>query len=384
MDGRDLRGMFAHFETLVDPRVERTRRHELNDIVAIAVLAVISGADGFTDMHAFAQAKLPWLKTFLNLHNGVPSHDTFGRVLAALDPDEFEQSLLQWTEALATESGGQLLAIDGKTIRASVDKAGKKSAIHMVNAWCNMNHLVMGQVATDDKSNEITAIPKLLKLLDLKGATVTIDAMGCQTKIAQQIVDQGGDYVLVVKANQGSLHEDVKLLFDEAIDQHLDDMGLQSCDTVDGGHGRVETRRLWCTPQVQWFADRDRWSGLGSFACIECVCEIDGARQSDRRYYISSFEGHNPHRFMEAVRGHWGIENKLHWSLDVSFAEYLCRARKGHAAQNLARVRRMALNLLKHDKTSKRGLKGKRLRAAMDNDYLLKVATQGLSPTPDQ
>jgi len=384
LDGQDLRGWFAQFETLEDPRVERGKRHEMNDIICIAVLAVISGADGFTDMHTFAQAKLPWLKTFLNLPNGVPSHDTFGRVLAALDPDAFEQCLRRWTEALAAEGDGQLVAIDGKTIRASVDKAGQKSAIHMVNAWCNMNHLVLGQVATDDKSNEITAIPKLLKLLDLKGATVTIDAMGCQTKIAQQIIDQGGDYVLAVKGNQGSLHEDVKLLFDEAIDQHLDDMGLQSCQTVDGGHGRVETRRLWCTSQVQWFADRDRWAGLQSFACIECIREIDGARQSDRRYYISSIEGHNPHRFMEAVRGHWAVENRLHSSLDVSFAEDLCRVRKGHAAENLARLRRMALNLLKHEQTSKRGLKGKRLQAALDTNYLLKVTMQGLPPAPGQ
>ena len=209
-----------------------------------------------------------------------------------------------------------------------------------------------------------------------------LPGVGCQTKIAQQIVDQGGDYVLAVKANQGSLYDDVKLLFDEAIDQQLDDMGLQFCETVDGGHGRVETRRLWCTPQVQWFADRQRWAGLRSFACIECVREIDGARQTDRRYYISSIEGRNPHRFMEAVRGHWGIENKLHWSLDVSFGEDLCRARKGHAAENMARLRRMALNLLKHDKTSKRGLKGKRLRAALDTNYLLKVTTQGLPLTP--
>jgi len=378
MDDEALRGMFAQFETLTDPRVERTRRHDLHDILVIAVLSVISGADGFTDMQTFGEAKRQWLETFLNLPNGIPSHDTFGRVFAMLDPDEFEQCLLAWTEGLAMASGGKLIAIDGKTIRASVDKAGKKAAVHMVNAWCSMNHLVLGQLATDAKSNEITAIPKLLELLDLKGATVTIDAMGCQTKIAQQIVEQGGDYVLQVKANQGTLHEDVKLLFDEAIAHDFDDMSFGYCQSVDGDHGRVETRRLWCTPEVDWFADRQRWVGLSSFACIECVREIDGVKQVDRRYYISSFPGRNPYRFMEAIRCHWGIENQLHWSLDVSFGEDQCRARKGNAAQNLGRLRRMALNLLKHEKTSKRGIKGKRLLAALDNDYLLKVVTQGL------
>jgi predicted transposase YbfD/YdcC len=377
MDDQTLRGMFAPFQDVQDPRMARTRYHDFHDILVIALLTTISGGEGFPDMQTFAQAKRPWLETFLRLPNGIPSHDTFGRVLAMLDPDQFEQSLLAWTETMADASNGKLIALDGKTIRASVDKAGKRSAVHMVSAWCSMNRLVLGQVATDTKSNEITTMPALLKLLDLKGATVTIDAMGCQTKIAEQIIEQGGEYVLQVKANQGSLHEDVKLLFDEAIAHDFEDMSFAHHQTVDGDHGRVETRRLWCTPEVDWFVDRQRWAGLRSFACMECIREIDGARQVDRRYYISSFEGRNPQRFMEAIRGHWGIENQLHWCLDVSFGEDRCRARKGHAAQNLGRLRRMALNLLRREKTSKRGLKGKRLLAALDNDYLLTVVTGG-------
>ena len=377
MDVEAPRGLLRYFELLEDPRMQRTRLHSLYDILTITILGVICGAETWTDVELFGCSKHQWLKTFLDLPHGIPSHDTFGRVFAHLDPLCFERCFLNWTADLAQTSGGRLIAIDGKTIRRSFDQAGEKAGIHMVSAWCETNHIVLGQVATDVKSNEITAIPKLLKLLDLSDAVITIDAMGCQKDIAKQVIDQNGDYLLQLKANQPTLHEEAKLFFEDALEHQFEHMAYAYAEQVDGGHGRVETRRLWSTWDIDWFQDRRDWAGLNSFVCVESKREINGHVSIERRYYISSLDGRDADAVLEAIRGHWGIENRLHWSLDVSFREDLSRVRKGHAAENLSRIRRIALNLLKRDSTVKAGIQGKRLKCGWDHDYLLNVITQG-------
>jgi len=362
-----------YFKDLPDPRGDQGKRHALTEMMTITICAVICGADGWVEVEDFGKAKQEWLKSFLALPHGIPSHDTFGRVFAALDPEAMERCFLDWVATLAKMSKGQLIAIDGKTLRRSFDRAGKRAAIHMVNAWCSRNRLVLGQLATDLKSNEITAIPKLLQLLDLQGALVTIDAIGCQKDIAAKIVEGGGDYLLQIKANQPTLQEEVKLLFDEAIAHRWQHMGHAQHQTVEKDHGRIETRRLYSTWEIDWFADRQAWPNLHSFACIESTRQIDGRTATERRYYLSSLDGRDARKMLEAARGHWAVENSLHWSLDVTFGEDDCRVRQGHAAEHLARFRRLALGLLKRETTFKAGLKRKRLRCALDHDYLLKV-----------
>lgn len=364
-----------HFSSLPDPRSDQGKRHLLSDLLAITILAVICGADDWVEIEDFAHAKLGWLKTFLRLPNGIPSHDTLGRVFARLDPQAMEQCFGQWVACLAKTRPGQdrLIAIDGKTIRRSFDHADKKAAIHMVSAWCCVNRLTLGQLATDLKSNEITAIPRLLGLLDLKAAVVTIDAMGCQKDIAQAILQGGGDYLLAVKDNHKTLHEDLKLFFDEAIAGRWEHTAHAYHDTVEKDHGRIETRRLWCTWEVHWLKRHHAWAGLRSIVCVECVRELAGKASVERRYYISSLSGTDAAAMLAMVRGHWSVENQLHWSLDVAFGEDACRVRMGHAAEHLSRIRRIALALLKRETTFKAGIKRKRLRCALDHDYLLKA-----------
>jgi predicted transposase YbfD/YdcC len=362
-----------HFAGLADPRSGQGRRHELTDLMAITVLAVVCGADGWAEVEDFGKAKRSWLATFLKLPHGIPSHDTFGRVFASLDPEALERCIVQWTAALARSSGGRLIAIDGKTLRRSFDAADRKAAIHMVNAWSTANALTLGQLATDAKSNEITAIPKLLELLDLRGAVVTIDAMGCQKDIAEKIVAGGGDYLLQVKANHRTLHDELKLLFDEADAAGFEDMRHARHETIEKDHGRIETRRLDSTWDTAWFADRDAWPGLRSFVRVRATRDIGGKVSTEDRFYLSSCDGRDAQALLAAARGHWGVENQLHWSLDVTFGEDHCRVRQGHAAENLARFRRLALGLLKRETSFKAGLKRKRLRCAMDHDYLLAV-----------
>jgi len=360
---------------LPDARRVQGRRHRLDEMLIIAICAVICGAEGWSDVAEFGESKLKWFKTILDLPHGIASHDTFGRVFAALDPDAFERCFMTWTAAMADGSEGELLAIDGKTIRRSFDRASKKSALHMISAWAHQNRLVFGQLATDAKSNEITAIPKLLAMLDLRHTMVTIDAIGCQKTIAGQIMEQGGDYLLQIKSNHPLMHDEVKFLFDEAIEHDFQHMKHAASEQHEADHGRIERRRTWTTSEVAWFRERDHWPGLRSFACVECRRQIKGTDEVsiERRYYLSSLDGTDAQLIADACRGHWGIENRLHWSLDVSFGEDQSRIRNGHGAEHFSRLRRMALNMLKREATSKRGIKAKRLRAGWDHDYLLKV-----------
>ena len=368
----------VHFGALPDPRRKQGRRHSLSDMMVIAVTAVICAADSWADVHDFGKAKLKWFKTFLDLPHGIPSQDTFERVFSRLDPDAFERCFVAWTQALSVSSAGQLMAIDGKRIRRSFEHAWSQStATHLVSAFVSANATVFAQLAVDSQENEITAIPRLLELLDLHGATVTIDAIGCQTAIAQQIVEQGGDYVLCVKDNQPGLAKALKADLDDMVRGEFQGVPHDHCETVEGDHGRIETRRVWTTPSVDWLGtEQDRWAGLRSVGVVEAVREVPAQGVGrERRYYISSLPGADAQRLAAAVRGHWGIENRLHYVLDVAFAEDQSRVRHGHAAQNLSRIRRIALNLLRRETTKKRGIKGKRLNAAWDHDYLLKLLT---------
>lgn len=372
MDADAPRDPFAHFRILDDPRGP-SRWHRLDDMLVIAILAVLCGASGWTEVHTFGKAKHKWLASFLQLPHGIPSHDTFGRLFAQLDPDQLERCFIDWTAALAQRSDDQLVAIDGKTIRRSFDHASNKAAIHMVSVFAHANRLVLGQLASDAKSNEITALPRLLELLDLKGKTITVDAMHCQKKTAQSIREAKADYLMQVKLNQKTLHEDVKLFFDEAIQNGWEHTGYAWHETIDKDHGRIETRRCWSTWDIAWLKKRADWPGLASIVCVEATRDIAGKVSCERRYYLSSRDGKDAKAMLEAVRGHWSIENNLHWCLDVCFGEDDNRIRQGHAAENFSRLSRLALNLLRQDKTRKIGLSAKRKNAGWDHDYLLQL-----------
>ena len=367
----------AWLSELEDPRMDRTRHHSLQDILTIAITAIVCGADGWVQVAEFGRCKREWFQTFLDLPNGIPSHDTFGRVFAMLDPLAFEKCFMKWVAALAEATQGRLIAIDGKTLRRSLDTAHDKAAVHMVNAWCQANHMVLGQLATDAKSNEITVIPKLLEMLDIKDAVVTIDAMGCQKKIAEKIVAQGGDYILQLKGNQGGLHEETVMLFDECLRDDCHGIAYTTAATTNGGHGRIEERRIWATEEVEWFAEREKWKGLQSLIRVQAKRTVGKENSCENRYYISSLPAKDARKLLAYIRGHWGVENNVHWCLDINFREDDCRIRQGHAAENLARLNRIALNLLKAEKTNARGIKTKRLCSGWDNDYLLKVLAAG-------
>lgn len=371
------RKLLRFFNELQDPRIDRTKRHELSDIMFITLCAVICGADEWTEVEVFGNAKIDWLQTFLSLPNGVPSHDTFGRVFSRLDPQQLEQCFHKLTLALADCSGHKLIAIDGKTIRRSFDKTDNKAAIHMVSAWCDTNSLVLAQLSTEAKSNEIKAIPRLLEMLDLRDSVITIDAMGCQKQIAKQIVKQKGHYVLQVKKNHPGLHDVMEEMFEELTTQGIGGVTSDHYEHIDSGHGRIETRRIWTTPWTEWYADRKGWANLRSFVCVESIRDLGHHTSKERRYYISDLNT-DAETMLSYVRGHWGVENKLHWSLDVTFREDALRQRVGHSAENLSRIRRLVLNLLRQEKTVKVGAKGKRLKASLDHEYLLKVLCQAI------
>jgi len=368
---KEVRGsVVEHFSLLTDPRIVAKTDHKLIDIVAIAVCAALAGADDWVEIANFGEAKKNWFRTFLELPNGIPSHDTFGRVFARIEPEEFGKCLSSWIREVFPSTEKGIIAIDGKTCRRSHDRANGKGPIHMVNAWAVQNHLVLGQVKTEDKSNEITAIPELLKVIDVEGCVVTIDAMGCQKQITKQIVGQGGDYVLSLKGNQGNLHKEVELLFATAKQNNYKDLSHDSHTTVDGDHGRIETRTYTTIADVDWFEEKDKWSKLTTFAMVESERDMGDRITRDTRYFISSLSN-DAKQFGEAARGHWGVENGLHWCLDIAFREDDSRVRKGHGATNLAIIRRFALSLVKQDPLRKIGVKASRKRAGWDNDYIL-------------
>jgi predicted transposase YbfD/YdcC len=350
--------------------MDRTKEHLLIDILLIALCAMLCGAEGFVDFEDFGKARRKWLRSFLALPNGIPSHDTFRRVFAMLDPGQFADCFRNWTQSLRTAISAEIVAIDGKTLRRSHDRSKGKEAIHMVSAWARENGLVLGQVKVEDKSNEITAIPELLRALKLAGCIVTIDAMGCQTKIASQICGAGADYVLALKGNQSTLHEEVKIFIEGAEAGDFEGVRYDFLETSQSDHGRTERRRYWITEDIGWLSNYGDWEGLRCAGMVESTREVQGKTTTERRFYIASIRA-DAKTFERAVRGHWSIENVLHWSLDVSFAEDQCRVRTGYADQNLAILRHMSINILKRETTKKRGMKGKQKNAAWDRSYLL-------------
>jgi len=356
----------SFFSELRDPRIERTKAHSLSDILFIAIASVICGAETWNDMELFGKSKECWLRTVLRLPEGIPSHDTFNRVFSLLDPKELEEGFLQWVRSVTQLTEGEVVSIDGKSIRGSRGKGGK-SIVHMVSAWAGENNVVLGQIKVDDKSNEITAIPELLKLLVLKGCIVTIDAIGCQKGIAEEIASKEADYILALKSNQGSLlqqaEDSFRLLAAKSVSEE-----------VDAGHGRVETRICSVVDDLALVRQKEEWKNLRTLVRIESerYMKATGESAKETRYYISSLPA-DASLLNRSIRSHWGVENSLHWVLDVAFNEDHSRKRAGYAAQNFSVINRIALNLLKNDKATKHGVKGKRLKAGWDEKYLMDI-----------
>jgi predicted transposase YbfD/YdcC len=368
----------AHFAQVPDPRLDRTKDHQLLDILVIAICAILCGANDWVGVATFGTSRLAWFRTFLELANGIPAHDTFGRVFARLDPEAFAQAFLTWTQAIRTVLAAEVIAIDGKLLRRSHDKGLGKGAIDMVSAWATANHLVLGQHKTAEKSNEITAMPELLRVLDVAGCIVTIDAMGCQTKIVEAIVERGGDYVIAVKANQPQLYEAMQLMFRDAQATQFRDVAHDFHQTVEKNHGRIEIRRCWTIAEpgyLDYLNKAQAWKHLRMVVMVEAERQVGATTTVETRYFIASLENNAP-LALSAVRGHWGIENQVHWVLDLAFREDESRVRKEHGPENFAVLRHIALNLLKQDTTTKLGTQNKRLKAAWDQDYLLTLLTK--------
>ena len=357
-----LRAIFSQID---DPRSDINKLHKLEDILLIGVIAVICAADTWKNMETYAKAKEDFLRKFLDLPNGIPSDDTFNRVFSSIDSLQFEKCFVEWVSTLVDLSKGEVIPIDGKTIRGAKSN-GKKSPFHMVSAWASSNNMVLGQVKVSEKSNEITAIPKLLEILTIKGCIVTIDAMGCQKEIASKIIESEADYILAVKENQKQLHQDIE-------DEFRFGKNIQMDLSEDLGHGRIETRKCSSITNFQFIEGSKKWVGLKSIIKIESKREFknsDKPTETAKRYYISSLIA-DPKDFQKAIRAHWYIENKLHWTLDVAFSEDASRKRIGNSAQNFSLLNKFALNLLKNEKSEKQGVKGKRLKAAYDENYLI-------------
>jgi predicted transposase YbfD/YdcC len=375
MDKKPTAKIEQHFGKLRDPRVGNAKRHKLLDILVIAICAVICGADGWSDIELFGKNKQAWLKKFLELPNGIPSHDTFGRVFALIEPEEFRRSFMEWVQAINELTKGQVVAVDGKQLRGSRDKAGGRAAINLVSAWASANQLVLGLVKVEENSNEITAIPRLLQLLDLTGCLVTVDALGTQTEIARQIVEQGGDYLLAVKENQGHLYADLEYLFQLERQQDFQHSPFTYTKQVNKNHGRLEIRQCWATSDADYLAyprEGSQWYGLKSLAMIVTERQEGEKVEVKTRYFISSLAA-PAKTILKSKRTHWSIENQLHWVLDIAFREDASPVRKDHAPENFAILQHMALNLLKQEKTAKGGVQAKRLQAGWNEDFLLKV-----------
>ncbi|QJB46138.1 ISAs1-like element ISAsp2 family transposase [Dolichospermum flos-aquae] len=362
-----------HFKDLEDKRVERTKRHKLIDIVTIAICAVICGVDSWVLMEAYGKKKEKWLKQFLELPNGIPSHDTFARVFARIDPQQFQNCFLSWIKSINKITEGEVIAIDGKTLRHSYDKGKDKGAIHMVSAWATSNKLVLGQCKVEEKSNEITAIPELIKVLDIAGCLVTIDAMGCQKEIVKSIAEKSGEYIIALKKNQGNLYKNVEEIFKEAIFKGFEGFKYSEFHTKEDKHGREEIRHYLMLSDIEERIDTDKkWVNLQSVGMVEYIRKVNGKTKVETGYYISSLTN-NAKLLGESVRTHWGIENSLHWVLDVAFREDDCRIRKDNAPQNFAVIRHIAVNLLGKEKSQKLGTKSKQFCAGWDDEYLEKI-----------
>jgi predicted transposase YbfD/YdcC len=353
------------FSRLEDPRVTGRTVHRLLDILVITICAVLSGAESWVDVEMYGKEKREFLRKYLRLPHGIPSHDTFGRVFSLIHPEKIQECFIEWVQSAMRHSKGEIIAIDGKTVRRSFDNKKGIGALHMISAWATANGVVLGQRKCDEKSNEITAIPELLRLLDIHGCIVTTDAMGCQKEIAKQITEQGGDYVFCVKGNQGNTHKDIKELFAKAQQKEFKGYKHSYYETREQGHGREEIRRYWTLEErplsdvIGWIWRREPWAKLNMVGMVEAERVVDGKRSKEIRYYISSLEN-DAKVFAHAVRNHWSIENGLHWVLDVAFREDENRARMGNSQANLSLVRHIALNLLKQEKSKKVGVAAKR------------------------
>lgn len=361
------------FGDIPDPRIDRTRKHNLLDVLTLVLCGVVCGVDSCAEIEEFGNLRIDFFKQFLDLPHGIPSHDTIGRIMGALDPGELSKAFTAWVAWLSDDLAGEVINIDGKTARGSFDRVKGKAAVHLVSAWASEAGLSLGQVAVDDKSNEITAIPRLLKMLDIRGATITIDAMGCQREIAKQIIDQGGDYMLAVKGNQEKLYQDVqKLMYEVRPAINAEYRGYY--ESIEKGHGRVDVRRVYCTDRIDWMSQEDRWVGLGGVVMVESErTETGKPTTKEARYYITSHPGTNAKFLGHVIRSHWAIENSQHWVLDMVFHEDASRIRNDNADQNMAIIRKTALNLLKQEKSYKASIKMKRTRAALQEPYMFKV-----------
>jgi predicted transposase YbfD/YdcC len=372
-------GFLEHFGELPDPRLDRQKRHDLMDILFIAVCSAICGAKSFVDMEDFGNAKIKWFRERLRLENGIPSHDTFRRVFSLINPDAFRDCFLDWTHAIRENTGGDIIAFDGKTLRRSFDSATSLSAIHVLNAWSSANGFCLGQMKVDGKTNEMKAMPKLLKMIDIKGSVVTADAFNCQKEIAEEIIEAGGDYCLALKGNHPNLFEDMKLYCEQGIEEgfgtkfsfHRDD---------DTGHGRIEGREYWLVSieELDWLEQRGQWAGLKSIVCVRSTRCIKDQETTENRYYISSL--YSVERAARSIRYHWQVENSLHWVLDMDFGEDDCRARADHSAENFAMLRKIAYNLISQESSKDISIRRKINRAGWDDNYLARIAAAGLPP----